>query len=202
MSMDKRDKKATEEKIIKAVGVLLARNGFSAIGINAIAREAGIGKTLIYRYFGGLPQLIKAYANEGEFWPKIEELIHETDEFHARSSSEKIKIMVSNYINAIKKRKLTLEILAWEMVEKNELTTILDKKRKEFLEEIHRFISASGINTKADIVTLMGIIGASINYLASRSRNCKFFNGIDLKSKEDWVKIEDTLHSIIESIVV
>jgi hypothetical protein len=69
-----RNRKATREKFIKAVGSILSKNGFAGIGINAVAREAGVDKVLIYRYFGGLPQLISAFGCEGNFWPSVEEL--------------------------------------------------------------------------------------------------------------------------------
>jgi AcrR family transcriptional regulator len=57
-----RDRAATEERILTAVGEVLARDGFAAIGVNAIARQAGVDKVLIYRYFGGLPELLRLEA--------------------------------------------------------------------------------------------------------------------------------------------
>ncbi|HKZ16288.1 MAG TPA: TetR/AcrR family transcriptional regulator, partial [Geobacteraceae bacterium] len=57
-----RDREATRTRLIQAVGALLARHGFTAIGVNAVAKEAGVDKVLIYRYFGGLPQLIAAFG--------------------------------------------------------------------------------------------------------------------------------------------
>ena len=47
----------TRRRLISAVGSLLAREGFKGIGVNAVAREAGVDKKLIYRYFDGLPGL-------------------------------------------------------------------------------------------------------------------------------------------------
>ena len=55
----RRDRAATEERILTAVGEVLARDGFAAIGVNAIAKQAGVDKVLIYRYFGGLPELLR-----------------------------------------------------------------------------------------------------------------------------------------------
>jgi len=54
---------------------LLAKNGFESLGINNIAREAGVDKVLIYRYFGGLPQLFRAFAEKGNFSPSLEEIV-------------------------------------------------------------------------------------------------------------------------------
>ncbi len=47
-----RSKETTRLRLISAVGTLLARQGFNALGINAVAEEAGVDKVLIYRYFG------------------------------------------------------------------------------------------------------------------------------------------------------
>ena len=56
------DKQLTRRKIIDAVGTILAKHGLEKLGINAVAREAGVDKVLIYRYFGGFEQLLKAFA--------------------------------------------------------------------------------------------------------------------------------------------
>jgi len=57
-----RDSTKTKERLLEAVDDVLARDGFNGLGINALAREAGVDKVLIYRYFGGLSGLLKAYA--------------------------------------------------------------------------------------------------------------------------------------------
>jgi AcrR family transcriptional regulator len=64
-----RDRRETERKLIEAAGRLMAREGFARLGVNAVAAEAGVDKVLIYRYFDGLPGLIRAYARQGDFWP-------------------------------------------------------------------------------------------------------------------------------------
>ena len=63
-AMKTRDREATRARLIAAVGNLLAREGFKGLGVNAVAREAGVDKVLIYRYFGGLPELIVAFGRE------------------------------------------------------------------------------------------------------------------------------------------
>ena len=67
-----RDCAATEKRNLGvglgAVGDVLARDGFTAIGVNAIAKQAGVDKVLIYRYFGGLPELLQTWGASGRFW--------------------------------------------------------------------------------------------------------------------------------------
>src|SRR5512146_1311761 len=59
----------TKERIVQAAGRLLARDGYRAMGVNAIAEEAGADKVLIYRYFGGLPGLLGTLARAHPLWP-------------------------------------------------------------------------------------------------------------------------------------
>ena len=59
-----RDRAATEEMLVKAAREVLASDGFQGLGINAVARQAGCDKQLIYRYFGGLDGLVDAIGTE------------------------------------------------------------------------------------------------------------------------------------------
>ena len=43
-----RDRGQTQQILIGAVGRVLAKDGFVGLGINTIAREAGVDKVLIY----------------------------------------------------------------------------------------------------------------------------------------------------------
>ena len=53
-----RDRSETTARILAAVGEVLARDGFGALGVNAVAKHAGVDKVLIYRFFGGMPELL------------------------------------------------------------------------------------------------------------------------------------------------
>jgi AcrR family transcriptional regulator len=52
--------------LVRAVGTLLARDGFTALGVNAVAKEASVDKVLIYRYFGGMPELLGAFGRSAD----------------------------------------------------------------------------------------------------------------------------------------
>lgn len=54
----------TTDRILTAALDLLATEGFSALGINPIARKAEADKQLIYRYFGGMEGLLSALGRK------------------------------------------------------------------------------------------------------------------------------------------
>lgn len=201
-----RDRKETEQRLIEAAGRVLAKEGFKKLGVNAIAREAHLDKVLIYRYFGGLSGLIDVYASQGDFWPSTDELlgVNDIEEFQQRPLSEQLSQIVDNYVASIRSRPLTLQILAWEMVERNELTIHLEKVREKSglaLFELvwHDNKAASG--SQVDIEALVTLFTACTNYLAARSTSIRVFNGIDITEDEGWQRLTDMMKKICHSVL-
>lgn len=196
-----RNRRATRNKLIKAVGTILSRKGFKALGINAVARAAGVDKVLIYRYFGGIEQLMGAFACESNFWPTIEELAGGDMDAYARLPLHaKLSQLSVNYTRAIRERPLTQEILAWEMVERNRLTIELESLRENTMTQFYeQFFSQHEVDT--DLQALTAIIGAGINYLATRARKIELFNGINLDSPQGWERLQSAIDAIIAGSV-
>ncbi|TQV81211.1 TetR/AcrR family transcriptional regulator [Exilibacterium tricleocarpae] len=197
-----RDRKKTERQLIDAAGRVLARDGFRKFGVNAIAREAGLDKVLIYRYFDGLPGLVRAYALQGDFWPDIDELIGEpTETFLKKPFADQLALLMENYAAAIRRRPLTMQILAWEILDRNELTVFLEEIREQMSIKLGELLSqqtgtGSREENPVDTVALTAIFAASINYLAARSLGVDIFNGIDIQTDDGWKRITDMIRRI------
>lgn len=195
-----RDREATRTRLIEAVGSLLAREGFTGLGVNAVAREAGVDKVLIYRYFGGLPELITAFGRDGNFWPSIKELAGGDVEAYSRLPvTEQLSQLSRNFLNAIRTRPITQEILAWEMIERNELTAELETIRENtMMNFFDMFFPAT--DTGPDIAAMGAIIGAGISYLVSRSRQISIYNGVDLDHETGWLRLERAMDTMIRGL--
>jgi len=195
-----RDREATRARLIGAVGTLLARDGFKGLGVNAVAREAGVDKVLIYRYFGGLPELIVAFGRDGNFWPSIKELAGGDVEVYSRLPvTEQLSQLSRNFMNAIRTRPITQEILAWEMVERNELTAELETIRENtMMNFFDMFFPAT--DTGPDIAAMGAIIGAGISYLVSRSRQISIYNGVNLDTETGWRRLEQAMDTMIRGL--
>lgn len=193
----KRDRTATEKKLVSAVGRILAREGFRALGVNNIAREAGVDKVLIYRYFGGLHELASAYVRSQEFWPCVEELVGPAEALPSPCPpAKRLSLFFRNFTEAILARPQSMEILAWEMVERNELTDIIDARRErtalELLEGLRGHIPPS-----LDLGVAVTILSGALNYLLVASLRRGSLGGVDLRSDEGWERIHDTLDILL-----
>src|SRR5262245_14611200 len=114
--------------ILAAVGRLLETSGFEDVGVNAVAREAGVDKVLIYRYFGKMPELLTAFAKRGEHWPSDAELLGEAPPADPAALAAHVLV---HFGRAIRKRTQTQAILRHELSERNPLTDALADTREE-----------------------------------------------------------------------
>lgn len=186
-----RDRTATEQRILGAVGQVLAREGFGAIGINAIAREAGVDKVLIYRYFGGLPELLKTWGASGRFWPRIDELLGDDPQaVLGLPEGERWARFFEHFIDGLRARPLTLEILAAEVLERNALTAILETEREAWGEEAARVLAGPSLGRRPELLTLTLLLVAGVQYLLLRARRIRIFGALQLQSDEGWAEIK------------
>ena len=197
-----KDREATKRRLIAAVGRVLARQGFRAVGVNTVAREAGVDKVLIYRYFDGLPGLVAAFSREGDFWPDLAELSGgDESAFLALPFAERVVVAARNYLRGIRSRPLTQEILAWRFLEHNELTEALDTARAEGGVGILELIAKDVAIPAVDLRVFYAVLGASLNHLAVRERREPTFAGLSLDDPASWDRLDAMLGRIIRGVL-
>ena len=193
-----RDRKQTRAGILLAVGRLLARSGLRDVGVNSIAREAGVDKVLIYRYFGGLRELLKAFAEETDFWPALPELA--TSEANQppglMTEAERAKLLVVAFGRALRRRPLTQEIMRWELLERNELTDALARHREEEGSKLFEYFEESD---DLDIRAIGSLLAAGQTYLILRAKTADVYNGLSLNSEKDWSRIERAAGFLVDA---
>jgi AcrR family transcriptional regulator len=186
-----RDRGATEARILAAVGEVLARDGFGGIGVNAVARQAGVDKVLLYRYFGGLPELLATWGHSGRFWPGLDEMLGaDPKAFLALPVAERYARFMEHFIDGLRARPLTLEILAAEVLERNELTAILEAEREAWGEEASRLLGGKEFARRPELQGLTLLLVAGVQYLLVRSRRMRLFGGIDIRSDDGWATLK------------
>jgi len=192
-----RDRDRTMRQLIEAVGRVLARDGFERCGVNAVAREAGLDKVLIYRYFAGMPGLLTAYGESNTFWPTVDEILGENRHALTLPMGERLEMILSTLLDALRNRPETLAIMAWELVQRNPLTDRLAKVREKWGREL---IAISAFDADAqgqlgeDGIALTNLVFAGIEYLLLRARTVTEFGGLPLNSDEGWQRIRRALH--------
>lgn len=195
-----RNKEQSRQKLIDAVGTIILRDGFKAVGINSVAKEAALDKVLIYRYFDGLDGLLREFAKRKDFYINISDFI--LDEIkNAREEDLQdliIKILVSQ-LRGLRENQVLQELMLWEMMERNELTIAIAKDREEKGYELSNRLKEKMNLTGNESDAAIALLVSGIYYLVLRSRTVDVFNGVDLSSDDGWLQIEKAIRQIVSS---
>ena len=198
-----RDKETTKLRLISAIGTLLAREGFDALGVNAVAEEAGVDKVLIYRYFGGMDELLAAFGRSADFWPSISEVLGEDPtELLKHPLAERWSIGLNRYAKALRQRPVTKEILAWELIEQNDLIQILRQAREQWFEELMTHFPDDPDAINGDLVGTVLLIVGAIHYFVVLGRLQTDFSGIEVGTEEGWDQIDQLISTVLRRTLI
>ncbi|MFW5792443.1 MAG: TetR/AcrR family transcriptional regulator [Desulfohalobiaceae bacterium] len=188
----------TRKRLVNATGVVLSRAGFAGLTPDSVADAAGVKRRLLFHHFDGLEGLVKAFSQSPEFWPPASELIGGDEAaIKAMTAEQQIATFFKRYALALLKRPHTLEILAWETVERNSFSRWLEEVRVrtalEFFELLHE-----DIPEEIDLTAIVLVLAAAVSLIAMRSRTSRSWGGIDLHSDKGWKRIEGAIDLLMQ----
>lgn len=190
-----RDRQATERRLLKTVGEMIAENGFEKIGINAVANCSGVSKVLIYRYFGSVEGLMAAYIRQHDFW------INFSLELPDRSQLPLfLKTMFRRQIEQLRNNPVLKRLYRWELSAENEMIVkIREQRERTGLKLIEKVSRLTGFPEK-EIAVMASILTASITYLVMLEEFCPVYNGIALDGDSGWEQINEGIETLIDKI--
>ena len=196
---NKRDRKATEQAILAAFEAVLLREGVQGLGVNAVAQEAGVNKVLIYRYFQDFPGLARQWVSNGSFWPSELELIGDDPAaFEKKEVQDRVCEVLLNYLDGIRARPRTVEMLAGEMMNPTDLTRALQDGMVQPGKGVGDYIKQESIDQDISdkVWGLIYLVSALTTFLTVRERSNPQFLGLDLSDEETWKFLRKTIADI------
>lgn len=188
-----KNREQTEEKILEAVGSIIENQGFEKVGINAIATEAGVSKMLIYRYFGGVEELIAQYLIQKDYWANTDAAI-----INPEAVGDSIKSMFRRQVEQLRNDITLRRLYRWELFTDNQNIRQLRNRREENGCRLIKMVSALTGCPDAQVAALASILSASISYLALLEDQCQSYNGICLQTDEGWNQLMQGIEMIID----
>jgi AcrR family transcriptional regulator len=192
-------REATEAALIDAFGRVVQRSGLRSVGVNDVVKEARVGKALLYRYFGGLPGLVRAWGEKNRIWPELSELMQLADALDAVNPTEQLKRMVVSNANSHRSNPVRVELLADELMTPTPISGALSEIRQQLGRE-HAAIFARNRQIQ-DHHMLLVVLMAAASYLAMRAVKSPRFMGQDLAAEETWQRLMREIELIIERVV-
>lgn len=179
----------------KAVSKIMLKNGFSGLGINKVSREAGISKTLLYRYFGNFKNLVEQYSEELDFCKEHLDLAS----LPQLSEVAALKVMIAGQFKGLHENTELQRLMLWELFESNYNTISQLKKREAFGEKVLFNRAEKVVTDQQDFRALAAILIAATYYLATYSAVQKVdFCGINISEDKGRKRIIEAMHSILD----
>lgn len=188
-----KDRELTEKRILEAVGSIIENEGFEKTGVNAIAQRAGVSKMLIYRYFGGVDELIAQYLLRKDYWANTGTGIIKPSDIGGS-----LKRLFREQIIRLRSDITLKRLCRWELTTENENIRRLRERREQNGCNLIKIISRLTGSQNPEVASLASIISASISYLVLMEEQNQIYNGIDLQSDKGWEQIVKGIDLIID----
>jgi hypothetical protein len=121
----------------------------------------------------------------------VQELLgDDADAVRALSLPPRYALFFDRFVDALRARPLTLEILAAEIVERNELTAILEAERERWGFQAEALFGGADFERMPHLRGITLLLVAGVQYLLVRSRKIRVFGGIDLQSDAGWAALK------------
>ena len=194
-----KSKEQTKRKLIDAVGEIFKTEGPSGLGVNKVARMAGVSKKLIYRYFTSFEELVETYVLETDYWMVFAENVQQLiDVSYADDSQKLVTDILQNQFRYFYNEKQMQKLITWEISSNSDLMRSIHNLRESMgqkvLESTDEHFKNSTVNFRAVSALLVG----GIYYTILHSRfNGGIFSGIDLSTEKGREEIIRTIQDIV-----
>lgn len=188
-----RNRDDTEAKIVDAAARVLARDGLTGFGVNAIAREAGTDKVLVYRYFGDLDGLAAALGRRPDLWLGEAPIVP-----LAASYRDALWVLFAAYLRTLRNSDFLRQALIVELSNAGGVSEALARARSEAAQRWFRqAVGARIAPPSIDAPAINAVMIAALHHLALAAASQGTFAGLPLKTAKDWARVEDAFHTLL-----
>ncbi len=178
---------ATERTLLQAFEGLFERYGVSGVGVNAVLDTAGVGKRLLYDYFGDLDGLAQAWAKERPDPLALEERGPRLRERLAALSPEaRIAAILEDYAGTLRRHPWAGEVLLADLQPRQSIARAIRDMRRAIGSGHEQLLLDPDIGGNRQLVEIAFILHAAANYLALRARFAPDYNGLNLDTAAGW----------------
>jgi AcrR family transcriptional regulator len=131
---------AVREATINATAALIAEHGLTGVTMSQIAKDTGIGRATLYKYFPDVESILRAW-HERQIDQHLKELLEVRDQ--TTGAAERLEAVLTAYATAISHRRAHDDDLAG-MLHRGEHTAAAHQRLREFLRDLIADAAAAG----------------------------------------------------------
>jgi AcrR family transcriptional regulator len=131
---------AVREATINATAALVAKHGLTGVTMSQIAKDTGIGRATLYKYFPDVESILVAW-HERQIDQHLQELLQVRDQ--TAGAFQRLEAVLTTYANAISHRRAHDNDVAG-MLHRGEHVAAAHQHLREFIQELITDAAAAG----------------------------------------------------------
>ncbi|MDV3558851.1 TetR family transcriptional regulator [Elizabethkingia anophelis] len=194
-----RNKEKTKQKLLNAVGKILATKGYSELKVSKIATVAGLDKKLIYSYFGSTDKLIDEYIKSQGFWANVDDQEIMASGFTDGGQEITTNMILQQY-DTLAKNKEYQKIILWGISEtRPSLRKLADDREAVGNPLLDQVIDPLFKEKSKEYRAILAMLVAGAYYLNLHfAVNGSTFCGLDFNKEEDAKILKEAIATIID----
>jgi AcrR family transcriptional regulator len=196
----------TEESILDAFETVLLREGASGVTAQGVADAAGVAKTLIYKYYGGLEGLIETWGRQRDIFVPLDELFPDRDaaaESLQRDPYAFAKMQIMKQAEHMRTHPVYIELCIAELSGSGPVIDALMKLRRERNEAESKALGKTLDGSSLPTLLPIMLLPAAITYLAMRARKSPLFAGVvRLDTDAGWASMMLAVEQVIDLLAL
>ncbi|MDV3666062.1 TetR family transcriptional regulator [Elizabethkingia anophelis] len=194
-----RNKEKTKQKLLNAVGKILATKGYSELKVSKIATVAGLDKKLIYSYFGSTDKLIDEYIKSQNFWANVDDQEIMASGFTDGGQEITTNMILQQY-DTLAKNKEYQKIILWGISEtRPSLRKLADDREAVGNPLLDQVVDPLFKEKSKEYRAILAMLVAGAYYLNLHfAVNGSTFCGLDFNKEEDAKILKDAIATIID----
>ncbi len=195
------DKERSMQKLIAAVGAVIAVKGYQGLTITNIAKEAGLDRRLITLYFGTVDHLIETYVKGKDYWLSSSgDAVELINAQHSNDTRPIIESILQNQLAYFYDSQEMQKIVLWQISESTALMSAVSREREKLSQH---FFALSDIELKykdIDLRAVSALLVAGIYYLVLHAKSTdSLFCEIDLNTEEGMERIKKAISLVLKN---
>ena len=191
----------TEQAILDGFETVLIREGAGGVTMQAVASEADVAKTLIYKYFENMDGLIKTWAKQREIFVPLEELFPDPDAAAESLHNDPYafaQMQIMKQAQHQRNNPAYVELCLAELSGSGPVVDALLDLRHERNEAESKALGETLDGANISMLLPLMLMPAAITYLAMRARKSPLYAGmIRLDTDEGW----DSMMAAVEQVI-
>jgi len=196
----------TEAKLLAAFETVLIREGAGDVTVQAVAREAQVAKTLIYKYFDGIGGLIKAWSAKGDLFVPLEVLFPDPNAAAQELYDDPLQFAKNQILRQaehMRNHPAYVELCLAELSGSGPVIDALMELRTERNAAESKALGVALDGSTVPMLLPVLLLPAAITYLAMRARKSPVYaGGVRLDTDEGWAQVMGAVEQLLDLIIM